>query len=932
MSKDLKAQLEISADVDGVDAGVSKAKRSIASLGPAAAAAGKEASKGLSGLGDGAPAAAAKVEAATKNLIGSIQRQIASLEAGSKSGAEYYRVLASQRGIDATVLRPYLDQLDAVTRKTRAANDATVDFTKTSASARQTAAALRGVPAQLTDIVTSLQAGQAPITVLLQQGGQLKDMFGGIAPAARALGGAVLGLVNPFTVAAGAVALLVAAYNSGSKEADAFAKAIIMTGNASGATVGQYQAMAEAIDGVVGTQAQAADAIAQFVATGRVAASSIEQFATVAIRLERVAGKAVADTVKEFAELGKDPVEASRKLNDQYGYLTLSVYEQIKALQDQGRATEAAALAQRTFADEMANRADRLTERLGYIERAWRGIKDAAAESWDAMLNAGRASAPESQLQALQDKLAQRVARGPLNESTGAAFERGNQALRDQIDLLQSTVREQRRFATAEAERAASAKAGIAAEQEISRIRAASATNQEKLNAELKKYRDNLDAIRRANPSSELLDPARIARDEANIRERFKTKAPAAKAFQDDAATRMLQRLREAESVSRAQLDTADKLTAAEKERAEFVQLMADLKGKAVLTAEQKSLVAAQEAIKAQLDRNVAIEKEVAARADATKEMEKQRKEQERFAERAAQLGQSIAAANQQRGEQFDQRLQVFGRGSEAREQLQAQIAIQAEFRRYREQLDKATPTSMLGSDAHAAEVERIKAGLADALRANEDYFAAVQSLQGDTARGASQAFEDYIAGARNVAASTEGAFNRAFSGMEDALVQFARTGKLSFSDLASSIIADLIRIQARASVSQFLQFIGPMMGFGSQLPWGNGPVPAVPMATGTNYVPYDGFRATLHKGEAVVPAKYNPAAGGGARVTVNNYAGNDTKVDVREREDGSLQVDLRREAVAAVAEDTRRGGVTARAMAGRFGVNNGATLNRRRG
>jgi hypothetical protein len=35
------------------------------------------------------------------------------------------------------------------------------------------------------------------------------------------------------------------------------------------------------------------------------------------------------------------------------------------------------------------------------------------------------------------------------------------------------------------------------------------------------------------------------------------------------------------------------------------------------------------------------------------------------------------------------------------------------------------------------------------------------------------------------------------------------------------------------------------------------------PFATGTNFVPYDGMKAVLHRGEAVIPAKYNPAAGG---------------------------------------------------------------------
>ena len=71
-------------------------------------------------------------------------------------------------------------------------------------SAGQMANNMRMLPMQLTDIVTGLASGQAPLTVLLQQGGQLKDTFGGVGNAARALGGYVAGLVNPFTLAAAA--------------------------------------------------------------------------------------------------------------------------------------------------------------------------------------------------------------------------------------------------------------------------------------------------------------------------------------------------------------------------------------------------------------------------------------------------------------------------------------------------------------------------------------------------------------------------------------------------------------------------------------------------------------------------------------------------------------------------------------------------------
>ncbi|MFH0597754.1 phage tail length tape measure family protein [Klebsiella pneumoniae] len=82
------------------------------------------------------------------------------------------------------------------------------DLGKTGQSAAQTAYAMRMIPAQMTDIVVGLSTGQSPFMVLMQQGRQLKDMFGGIIPAIKGVSTYVMGLVNPFTVAAGAVGLL----------------------------------------------------------------------------------------------------------------------------------------------------------------------------------------------------------------------------------------------------------------------------------------------------------------------------------------------------------------------------------------------------------------------------------------------------------------------------------------------------------------------------------------------------------------------------------------------------------------------------------------------------------------------------------------------------------------------------------------------------
>ncbi|MDP2808637.1 MAG: phage tail length tape measure family protein [Rhodocyclaceae bacterium] len=79
---------------------------------------------------------------------------------------------------------------------------------KVEQSSKQAAFAMHQLPMQMTDIVTGLASGQSPFMVLVQQGGQLKDMFGGIGPAITAVGGYVAGLVNPFTVAIAAAAAL----------------------------------------------------------------------------------------------------------------------------------------------------------------------------------------------------------------------------------------------------------------------------------------------------------------------------------------------------------------------------------------------------------------------------------------------------------------------------------------------------------------------------------------------------------------------------------------------------------------------------------------------------------------------------------------------------------------------------------------------------
>ncbi len=121
MSEDLSTEIKIGADASGVEVGVGKAKRTLASLGQAAEQAGKAGGDGLLKIGAGGEASARSIDKATRNTIASLQRQIAAFEAGGTSSRQYQEQLARMRGLDTNALKPYLDQLDAAKAKADAA-------------------------------------------------------------------------------------------------------------------------------------------------------------------------------------------------------------------------------------------------------------------------------------------------------------------------------------------------------------------------------------------------------------------------------------------------------------------------------------------------------------------------------------------------------------------------------------------------------------------------------------------------------------------------------------------------------------------------------------------------------------------------------------------------------------------------------------------
>lgn len=435
-----KFQLEAEVDSTGAKRGFEEVKQGARDMAQAVGQSGQTAAKGLDGIGATAEKGAERTDRATRSLINSIQRATAAAQAGSQSTADYYRALANQRGASTAALEPYLRQLDEVTRRQQQM------ATSAGASAAQTAAAMRSIPAQFTDIVTQLAGGGNPLLILTQQGGQLKDQFGSVGAAARGMGSYIAGLVNPMTLLAAAGAGLAAAFVAGERQSAAFARAITLTGNAAGLTEGQFNRLAESVAESTNTTIGSARAVMQaLVSTGQLSGDALTKAGTAAQLLGKVTGESAAEIAKRFAAAAESPAKFAQELNKQYNFLTAAQRDQIQSLEAVGRGNEALV---RIF-DALIPRLDSAAKNASYLERVWNTLAVAASKPINFVINWGRNGTLEDALGDAQRRLDE--LRGPtpfknaqVGEATRAAIAqatgRGDQFLKESIATQEALV------------------------------------------------------------------------------------------------------------------------------------------------------------------------------------------------------------------------------------------------------------------------------------------------------------------------------------------------------------------------------------------------------------------------------------------------------------------------------------------------------------
>lgn len=757
-------------------------------------------------------------------LLGKINPALAALDKLDQQQAALQQY-KNTGALDAETFGEYRAKID---QARIALGNADAALGKTGMTAKATAAALRGVPAQFTDIFVSLQGGQAPLTVLLQQGGQLKDMFGGIAPAAKALGGYVLGLVNPFTVAAAAAGALALAYYKGSQEADEYNKAIIFTGNAAGTSAGQLATMAQQVSATVGTTGAAAEVLAKLAGNGKIASGSFEEITEAALSMEKATGRSIDETVAEFAKIAKDPVAAAKELNDQYNFLTAAVYSQIVALKDQGDTIGAAKLLTDTYADTIRTRTGEVTENLGLIESAWKGIKSAAAEALDATLSVGRAQTLEQQAEVIRLRLQTNQGRGGRAAAMGIET-RNTVEDQKQLDLLEMYIEIEKRQTKYVGERRKSQQAAVTAMEKVDALTKSSWTNEQKRTDALKEYKKQLDDIRKENPNDFRLNQAAIDKNISNINAKFKDPKAASTPVDltgFNGAKNNLAGIVSEYKNAQKELDAAQKAGIISQEsyaaqRAAIIEQQKDEVTNAY-QAEIAALEAAKRKAGTSAAQQIQLDQKIAdARANMVKTQKDADSELAVLATNEEGRLRRQEAATQAYVDQLERQraaLSASGtRGANALGLGDRQAGLQRDLDgvtdRFNDERAKLLDRRRTAPDKYSQnDYERDLAILGKAEDKYRDTvvdnYAKISEAQGSWRSGASSAFQNYLESARDVAGQTKALFTNAFSSMEDSVANFAISGKFSFADFTKSILADMARIATRQAASGLLSSI----------------------------------------------------------------------------------------------------------------------------
>lgn len=678
------------------------------------------------------------------------------------SRTEMLRIQAAQLGVSSAA--------DVYIRKLETQNRVMKGVTLTSGQYRQ---AMRQLPMQMTDIVTSLASGMPPWLVAVQQGGQIKDSFGGFGNSLKA----ITSLITPWKLAmvggAGAIAAFGVAAYQGSKELSEYNKQLILTGNYAAKTKGQLNDLAKSLSGEGITQYKMADALAQVVGSGSFTGAQVDMVTSVAAKMEKATGQSVDETIKQFQRLKDQPVQAVMELDKSMHFLTATQLEQILILQDQGKEQEAAKVAMELYANAMQERTKQIKGNLSDLETAWKWVGEEAQKAWDKMLDIYRGESVENEINRLEDY---------ISRFDGSIYSFGMDERKERLAILKFTKFRQ------DIESSLKGSFTQINEQHKKQIAADLALKKEYETAE-EKHQDKLNKIRNNENASQAAKDLAIQREKERYQKELDRKTPKGKAYKPDLGTRQDESSQAELTSLQAQLkllqqhaSTTDFISQQRKnfqlEQAKF-SVLEEASKKRKLSLDEQSLLKNKESI-------LANKKALAEVGDQVSRQEHINKLSDQADKYAKQ-------------QEARQRAITESLGLSSRE-LQRALEI--------EQLRSAYGSEPQWTQVQASKMETFKQE--DAAR--QDWFAGMKTAWGD-----------YRDSALDANAQIQSVTSATLNGFSSQLAETLTGGESSFRDFTRSILKMLTEIALKMSIVKGFEAFG--FGGGSVVANANGGV-----------------------------------------------------------------------------------------------------------
>lgn len=653
----------------------------------------------------------------------------------------------------------------------------------------------------LLDDLASGQLGRAKreLSALANESGLLMKILSptglAITAVAAVLGTMVIGLVK------------------GSEQTAVWRDAIAATGNAIGATSSQLESMTQALGAANGNYSGARAALQALAKDGKLAAVDFVNIGQAALDMSRLTGQSVGDAAKHLAELADQPAKAI----EQYHLLTVAQYDQITALQKQGDTVTAEAVAERDYAQTLAQRAKEVEDSAGIITRAAHGIKAAWEGAWNAVDAIGRPWTDSEQLAALQQRLKTLQAPGSNSQGNATRAQYGASAGGN----FSNQQSQQEAAATQVAITALQNKMiGEGFTRTNQQMDALATTQAVQAQEALKKF---------ANPDQKLADDLQQAAL-SKVRALYGVVDPAVKASIE---AEFQQEVADAHKAYTSATKTQGGGGGGPRSDPGATALgtfsgQVDALGVKATVGADTPLTHYTQSVETLLDQ---FDKATAKGADVTKAtnlydqgvqhlaqtLSNQTAVAQAKATGAEQaykdaLDQSVAAQKAQ----LDTQLASIGMGAKEYQQQVKLNQVHAEeaqgladlAKQYHNALAQPGADIALQKQIYDTDVANLRQASAQKLKDLTDYYTKADSMQTDWVNGAVKAMSDWADQGADIAGQVGQTFTDAFGNMNDALVNFVQTGKLDFSKLVDSIIADLVRMELRVVESQILSSI----------------------------------------------------------------------------------------------------------------------------